>query len=78
MLHRALDQGRAGGQVLLDDQEIALPFGRVPGDVAQDGQGDAGPPAEADLAGQVLEVVGLTATENPTGKVLPSSSGAAG
>ena len=26
-LHRALDQGRAGGQVLLDDQEIALPFG---------------------------------------------------
>ena len=78
VLHRAFDQGRAGGQVLLDDQEVALPFGRVVGDVAPCRERDAGLPPSATWLARFSKWVALTATPKPTGSTLPSSSGAAG
>ncbi len=75
---RALDQGRAGGKMLLDDQEIALPFRSALREVSADGEHDVGLAARARPGWRRSQTSGLTATPNPIGSTLPSSSGAAG
>jgi hypothetical protein len=58
-LDRAVDQRRAGRQVLLQDQELALPGGLTDRLVAPGLDGDAGPAAEGDLRDGVLEAPGV-------------------
>ena len=56
---RAFDQGGARGEVLFDDQEVALPFGGACRDIAVRRERDVGLAAQADLAGDVLERLGI-------------------
>ena len=67
---RALDQGGARGKVLFDDQEIALPFRRARGDVAVRREHDVGLAAQRDLAGDVLERLGIDG-DAETGRQAP-------
>src|SRR5271157_3705587 len=64
--------------MLLDDQEIALPFGRRGGYVPPDGEPNAGLAAQGDLGGDVLESVRVDSHAEAGGQCLAVELGRGG